>query len=90
MMKWTPRMPESPARVFCSTAEAAEMLGVSTPTVRRLLREGELHAFTPIRGGRKQLLYTYEVQLYGRRQRQGSDSAALERVRELESAIRGY
>ena len=76
-------------RVFCSAAEAAEMLRVSVPTVHKLIRAGELHSFVPIPGGRKQLLYTYEVDLLARLRRQDSDAAVEERIREIKEALRG-
>ena len=74
--------------MFCSAAEAAKMLGVSTPTVHKLLRAGELHSFVPIPGGRKQLLYTYEVALLARQRRQESDAAVKARIREIKEALR--
>ena len=77
-----------PERVFCSAAEAAEMLGVSAPTVHKLIRTGELEAFLPFSGARKRLLYTYQVHLYARKQRRQSDARIIERIRELEAAIR--
>lgn len=79
----------APTTVFCSASEAAALLGVSVPTVHKLIREGELEAFRPYTGARKRLLYSYQVQLYARRQRQGSDGRLAERIRELEAAIRG-
>ena len=84
----TETRPGVPSRVFCSAAEAAEMLGVSAPTVHKLIRAGELHAFVPIPGGRKQLLYTHEVDLLARLRRQDSAAAVEERIRELKEALR--
>ena len=84
----TETRPGVPSRVFCSAAEAAEMLGVSAPTVHKLIRAGELHAFVPIPGGRKQLLYTQEVDLLARLRRQDSDAAVEERIREIKEALR--
>lgn len=64
------------------------MLGVSAPTVHKLIRAGELEAFLPYDGARKRLLYTYQVHLYDRKQRRQSDARIVERIRELESALR--
>ena len=81
--------PRTPGGVFCSVAEAAAMLCCSPPTVHKLVREGELSSFRPWRAARKMQLYTHEVHLYARRQRE-SQRLVQERIRALEAAIRGY
>lgn len=46
----------------CTVAEAAELLGTSTQTVRRMVRLGQLIAWRPNPVGRKMLLYRLQVE----------------------------
>lgn len=46
----------------CTIAEAAELLGISTQTVRRMVHLGQLIAWRPNPVGRKMLLYRLQVE----------------------------
>lgn len=46
----------------CTVAQAAELLGVSPQTVRRMVRLGQLIAWRPNPQGRKLLLYRRQVE----------------------------
>ena len=58
--------PSAASALFVSTQEAADILHVSPWTIRTLVRRGDLHAFRPVIGGKKLLLYAAEVQRYAR------------------------
>ena len=58
--------PSAASALFISTQEAADLLHVSPWTIRTLVKRGDLHAFRPIIGGKKFLLYSSEVQQYAR------------------------
>ncbi len=58
--------PSAASALFISTQEAAELLHVSPWTIRTLVKRGDLHAFRPVIGGKKFLLYAAEVQQYAR------------------------
>ncbi len=77
----------SPAALFVDTATAATMLHIAPRTVRDLVTRGHLHAFHPVAGGRKYLLYTSEVQAYAKTQRGDTDAAALANVRALMASL---
>lgn len=46
----------------CTVADAAELLGISTQTVRRMVQLGQLIAWRPNPMGRKMLLYRLQVE----------------------------
>ena len=58
--------PRATSGLFISTQEAAELLHISPWTIRTLVKRGDLHAFRPVIGGKKFLLYASEVQQYAR------------------------
>ena len=58
--------PSAASALFISTQEAAELLHISPWTIRTLVKRGDLHAFRPVIGGKKFLLYASEVQQYAR------------------------
>ncbi len=73
----TPAFNPSPASaLFISTQEAADLLHVSPWTIRSLVKRGDLHAFTPVIGGKKFLLYSHEVESYARLAREISAERA--------------
>ena len=61
--------------LFISTQEAADILHVSPWTIRTLVKRGDLHAFRPVIGGKKFLLYASEVQQYAALARSSSPAA---------------
>ena len=68
--------PSAASALFVNTLEAAEMLHVSPWTVRGMVKRGDLHAFRPVIGGKKLLLYAAEVQQYARLAREMSAESA--------------
>ncbi len=68
--------PSAASALFVNTLEAAEMLHVSPWTVRGMVKRGDLHAFRPVIGGKKMLLYAAEVQQYARLAREMSAESA--------------
>ncbi len=67
--------PVAASSLFISSQEAAELLHVSPWTIRTLVKRGDLHAFRPVIGGKKILLYAAEVQQYARLARSSSPAA---------------
>ena len=67
--------PSAASALFISTQEAAELLHVSPWTIRTLVKRGDLHAFRPVIGGKKFLLYASEVQQYAALARATSPAA---------------
>ena len=67
--------PSAASALFISTQEAAELLHISPWTIRTLVKRGDLHAFRPVIGGKKFLLYASEVQQYARLARSTSPAA---------------
>ena len=67
--------PSAASGLFISTQEAADILHVSPWTIRTLVKRGDLHAFRPVIGGKKFLLYASEVQQYAALARSTSPAA---------------
>lgn len=76
-----------PPSLFISTFHAAQILGVSQRSVRNLVARGKLHAFRPIAGGRKFLLYAEEVRAYAQAAQANALQAALINVNSLRQLI---
>lgn len=73
--------------LFISTFDAARVLSISQRSVRNLVAAGKLHAFRPVIGGRKFLLYAEEVQAYAQAAQVDSQLAALQNVNRLRQLL---
>ena len=70
----------------CTVAEAAELLGTSTQTVRRMVRLGQLIAWRPNPVGRKMLLYRLQVEAMS----ETTQHSAVNQARLLQTTLNFY
>lgn len=73
--------------LFMSTFDAARVLSLTPRSVRNLVAKGKLHAFRPVIGGRKFLLYAAEVQAYAQAAQDDTQLAALQNVNRLRQLV---
>lgn len=81
--------PAAAYSLFMPTTEAAAVLGLTARHVRNLVTAGQLHAFRPVLGGRKYLLYTEEVLAYAAAAQQPAAAAARANIARLRALVSG-